>query len=116
LAKNATQHSAPMPEQVADVVKDISPLSQNLGRGLAKGDLLRRPCSLQSDCVASEKRIPSYTDRCVETIAVLGQPFEEMLRCATGSGILHLAKEDVSRDTQTSDQGTDHFEAEASAP
>jgi hypothetical protein len=32
------------------------------------------------------------------------------------SGMLHLTQQHVSRDAQTTDQGTDHFEAEASAP
>jgi len=37
-------------------------------------------------------------------------------RPRNASGILHLTQQDVSRDAQTTDQGTDHFEAEASAP
>jgi hypothetical protein len=33
-----------------------------------------------------------------------------------GSGILHLTRRDVSRNAQTTNQGADHFEAEASVP
>ncbi len=40
--------------------------------------------------------------------------YAECLR--NGSGILHLTQQDVSRDAQTTHQGADHFEAEASAP